>query len=126
MKDGFIKVASAAPEMRLADCIYNGARIAETARQACSNGVKLLVTPELSLTGYTCGDLFFQKRLLDSAEAALSALLNDTRDLDLLLAVGLPLRHLGKIYNCAAMLYRGEILGVVPKTNLPNYDACGE
>ena len=126
MKDGFIKVASAAPEMRLADCIYNGARIAETARQACSNGVKLLVTPELSLTGYTCGDLFFQKRLLDSAEAALSALLNDTRDLDLLLAVGLPLRHLGKIYNCAAMLYRGEILGIVPKTNLPNYDAFGE
>ena len=63
MKDGFIKVAAAAPEMHLADCAFNAARIADCARQAAEAGVRLLVTPELSLTGYTCGDLFFQKRL---------------------------------------------------------------
>ena len=126
MKDGFIKVAAAAPSLRLADCSCNAARIAEAAEQAAAQGVKLLVTPELSLTGYTCGDLFFQKRLQDSAVDALSALLERTASLPLLLAVGLPLRHLGKLYNCAALLYRGEILGVVPKTNLPNYDEFGE
>lgn len=126
MRDGFIKVAAAAPEMRLADCAYNGTRIAETARQACLDGVKLLVTPELSLTGYTCGDLFFQKRLQDSALESLSSLLKETASLSILIAVGLPLRHLGKLYNCAVLLYRGEILGVIPKTNLPNYDEFGE
>ena len=126
MKHGFIKVASAAPEMHLADCVYNAKKIAECAKAACAQGITLLVTPELSLTGYTCGDLFFQKRLLDSAENALSALLKETEALPLLLAVGLPIRHMGKLYNCAALLYRGEILGVIPKTNLPNYDAFGE
>ena len=126
MKHGFIKVASAAPEMHLADCVYNAKKIAECAKAACAQGITLLVTPELSLTGYTCGDLFFQKRLLDSAENALSALLKETEALSLLLAVGLPIRHMGKLYNCAALLYRGEILGVIPKTNLPNYDAFGE
>ena len=126
MKDGFIKVAAAAPEMHLADCAFNAARIADCARQAAEAGVRLLVTPELSLTGYTCGDLFFQKRLQDSAEKALCDLLDATRSLSLLLAVGLPVRYLGKLYNCAAMLYRGEILGVVPKSNLPNYDEFQE
>lgn len=126
MKDGFIKVAAAAPSLHLADCSYNGAQIAEAARQAAEQGVKLLVTPELSLTGYTCGDLFFQQRLQDSAVAALETLLERTASLPMLIAVGLPLRHLGKLYNCAALLYQGEILGVVPKTNLPNYDEFGE
>ena len=126
MKDGFIKVAAAAPEMRLADCAFNGKKIAEAARKAAEAGVHLLVTPELSLTGYTCGDLFFQRRLQDAAEEALDVLLAETEDLPLLLAVGLPVRHLGKLYNCAALLYRGEILGVVPKSNLPNYDEFGE
>ena len=96
MKDGFIKVAAAAPSLHLADCSYNAVRIAEAAEQAAAQGVKLLVTPELSLTGYTCGDLFFQNRLQDSAVDALSALLERTASLPLLLAVGLPLRHLGK------------------------------
>ena len=126
MKHGFIKVAAAAPEMRLADCLFNARAIAECAKDACAKGVKLLATPELSLTGYTCGDLFFQKRLQDSALEGLSVLLKETETLPLLIAVGLPLRHLGKLYNCAALLYQGEILGVVPKTNLPNYDAFGE
>ena len=126
MKHGFIKVASAAPQMRLTDCLFNAQAIANCAKDACANGIKLLVTPELSLTGYTCGDLFFQKRLQDSALEGLSSLLKETASLPMLIAVGLPLRHLGKLYNCAALLYRGEILGVVPKSNLPNYDEFGE
>ena len=126
MKDGFIKVAAAAPSLHLADCSYNAARIVEAAKKAVAEGVKLLVTPELSLTGYTCGDLFFQKRLQDSAVDALSSLLARTASLPLMIAVGLPLCHLGKLYNCAALLYQGEILGVVPKTTLPNYDGFSE
>ncbi len=126
MRDGFIKVAAAAPAMRLTDCSYNAARIAEAARKAADEGVHLLVTPELSITGYSCGDLFFQKRLQDSAVDALEWLAKEIADLPLLLVAGLPLRHLGKIYNCSAVLYRGEILGVVPKSNLPNYDEFGE
>lgn len=126
MKDGFIKVAAAAPELRLADCSFNASRIAEAAREAAGQGAALLVTPELSITGYTCGDLFFQKTLLDSAEAALAALMGETSSLDLLLAVGCPVRHEGKLFNCAVMLFHGEILGVVPKSNLPNYDEFQE
>lgn len=122
MKDGWIKVASAAPEMHLADCYFNGQKIAEAARAAAAQGVKLLITPELSLTGYTCGDLFFQKTLLDAAELALLQLRKDTKKLELLLAVGMPVRHLGKLFNCAVMLYKGEILGVVPKSNLCGYE----
>ncbi len=126
MRDGLIKVAAAAPELHLADCMYNAKKIADCARDACAQGVKLLVTPELSITGYTCGDLFFQRRLLDSAEEALCWLLDACKDLPMLLTVGLPVRKQGKLYNCAVMIYQGEILGVVPKTNLPNYDGFRE
>ena len=126
MKNGFIKVAAVTPSLRLTDCLYNAARIADAARTAAADGVHLLVTPELSITGYSCGDLFFQKRLQDCALEALQQLVSDTADLAMLLVVGLPLRHLGKLYNCAAVIYKGEILGVVPKTNLPNYDEFGE
>ena len=122
MKDGWIKVASVAPALHLADCRYNGEQIASLAREAAARGAKLLVTPELSLTGYTCADLFFQKTLLDSAEEALTALRQETAELELLLAVGMPVRHLGKLFNCAVMLYKGDILGVVPKVNLCNYE----
>ena len=122
MKDGFIKVASVAPELRLADCRYNAEKILEAARQATAQGAKLLITPELSITGYTCADLFFQKTLLDSAEQALEYLRRETAKLEMLLAVGMPVRHLGKLFNCGVMLYQGEILGVVPKVNLCNYE----
>ncbi len=126
MKYGFIKVAAAAPALHLADCLYNAQKIADCAKDVCAQGVKLLVTPELSVTGYTCGDLFFQSRLQDSAEEALSLILQNTASLSMLIAVGMPVRRLGKLYNCAAMLYEGKILGVVPKTNLPNYDGFSE
>lgn len=126
MKNGFIKVAAAAPRLHLADCAFNVQSIADAAKDICDLGVRLLVTPELSLTGYTCGDLFFQTRLLDQALEGLEGLLRETASLPLLLAVGLPVRQLGKLYNCAALLYRGRILGVVPKSHLPNYGAFDE
>lgn len=121
MKDGFIKVAAASPQVRVADCAYNAAEIIRCANHAAKQGVKLLVTPELGITGYTCGDLFGQTRLLEGALDALKLIANATVSLDMLLVVGLPLRHKGKLYNCAAVLLCGRVLGIIPKTNLPNY-----
>jgi NAD+ synthase (glutamine-hydrolysing) len=121
MRDGFIKVAAAAPEVRVADCQFNRAQIAALMHQAAEQGVKVVCFPELSLTGYTCGDLFLQSTLLRGAEEALQQLMQDTAELDLLACVGLPVRVRGKLYNCAALICRGELLGLVPKTNIPNY-----
>jgi NAD+ synthase (glutamine-hydrolysing) len=121
MKHGFLKVAAATPSIRVADPVHNEAALARLAEEAATAGVRLLVFPELSLTAYTCGDLFLQQTLLQGAQAALLRLAEDTRSLDLLLITGLPVTWRGTLYNCAAILYRGEILGLVPKTHLPNY-----
>ncbi|MBD5148112.1 MAG: NAD(+) synthase, partial [Oscillibacter sp.] len=121
MKDGFITVACGAPNLRLADCDYNAEQTFTMMRAAEKAGVKVLVLPELGLTGYTCGDLFYQETLLRGAEQALSTVLEATRNLEVVTAVGLPLRVEHKLYNCAAIIQKGEILGVVPKTHLPNY-----
>ena len=108
MKDGFIKVAAAAPEMHLADCAFNAASIIASAHNAAERGADLFVTPELSITGYTCGDLFFQRTLQDAAEKGVEAVLCGTAELPMLVAVGAPVRHLGKLYNCAVLLYQGQ------------------
>ena len=121
MKDGFISVACGTPKLRLADCAYNAEQTFQMMRSAEQAGVKVLVLPELGLTGYTCGDLFFQEVLLREAEEALKTVLAATRNLEVVTAVGLPLRVRGKLYNCAAVIQRGKILGIVPKTHLPNY-----
>ena len=121
MRDGFVKVAAGTPKIRVADCIYNADRIVELIRAAAALGVKVLALPELCLTGYTCGDLFFQDTLLDAAERELATILAETADLDVLTAVGLPVRHENKMYNCAALIQRGMILGLVPKTHIPNH-----
>ncbi len=121
MKDGFVKVAAATPAIRVADCAYNAGQVIDLAREAAAQGVKVLAFPELCLTGYTCGDLFFQDTLLQGAEAALETVLEATAELDLLAAVGLPVRHGGELYNCAAVLYGGRLLALVPKRCLPNY-----
>ena len=121
MRDGFIKVAAATPEVRVADCQFNRTQIAALMHQAAEQGVKVVCFPELSLTGYTCGDLFLQSTLLRGAEEALQQLMQDTAGLDLLACVGLPVRVRSKLYNCAALICRGELLGLVPKTNIPNY-----
>ena len=121
MRDGFIKVAAGTPEIRVADCAYNARQCIALIREAQGQGVKVLALPELCLTGYTCGDLFFQDTLLRGAEDVLGQMLEATRPVDMLVALGLPVRAEGKLYNCAAVLCRGELLGLVPKTCLPNY-----
>ena len=123
MRDGFISVAAGTPKIRVADCRYNAEQIFTLMREAAKQGVKVLCLPELCITGYTCGDLFFQDTLLKGAEDALSTILEATRNLDLVAAVGLPVRNPydNKLYNCAAVIQKGEILGLVPKCYLPNY-----
>ena len=122
MKDGFIKVAAATPSIRVADCRYNAEQIFTLMRQADQQGVRILVFPELCITGATCGDLFLQDTLLRGAEDALATILEATKNLDMITAVGLPVRCEwdGKLYNCAALIQQGEILGLVPKTHIPN------
>ena len=121
MKDGFLKAAALSPALRVADCAYNTRQILTELRAAAARGVKLAVFPEFCLTGYTCGDLFLQRTLQTGALDALSALLAETQELDVVALVGLPLLVHGKLYNCAAVLCRGQLLGLVPKTYLPNY-----
>ncbi len=121
MKDGFISVACGAPKLRLADCAYNAEQTFQMMRSAEKAGVKVLVLPELGLTGYTCGDLFYQEVLLRGAEEALDTVLEATRNLEVVTALGMPLRVHDKLYNCAVVIQSGKVLGVVPKTHLPNY-----
>ncbi|WP_295580173.1 NAD(+) synthase [uncultured Oscillibacter sp.] len=121
MKDGFISVACGTPKLRLADCIYNAEQTFTMMRAAEKAGARVLVLPELGLTGYTCGDLFYQDTLLRGAEEALATVLAATRPLEVVTAVGMPLRKDNRLYNCAVIIQKGHILGVVPKTHLPNY-----
>ena len=122
MKHGFIKVATATPKIKVADVIYNADSIITCIKQAAEQGVKLLTLPELCITGYTCGDLFFQKVLIDSAWQQLQRIKTETSALDIITAVGLPLYKNGKLINAAAVLYHSEILGIVGKKHLPNYN----
>ena len=121
MKDGFLKAAAFSPALRVADCTYNAQQILADVQAAAARGVKLAVFPEFCLTGYTCGDLFLQHTLQTGALDALQTVLDGTRTLDTVVLVGLPLLVHGKLYNCAAVLCHGRILGLVPKTYLPNY-----
>ena len=121
MRDGFIKVAAGTPKIRVADCRYNAEQIFTLMREASRQGVRVLCLPELCLTGYTCGDLFFQDTLLKGAEEGLATILEATKNLDMVTAVGLPVRCDNKLYNCAALIQKGEVLGLIPKTHIPNY-----
>ncbi len=121
MKDGFVKVGSAVPSIRVSDCFYNTDRIIELVKRAAGEGAKVLVFPELAITGYSCSDLFFRETLLRAAEYSLARIAAECSDTDILVFVGLPVRLSGKIYNCAAAFSGGHILGIVPKTYLPNY-----
>jgi NAD+ synthase (glutamine-hydrolysing) len=119
---GFLRVAAACPPVALADPLTNALRLAEWAREASGHGAQVLVTPELSLTGYTCGDLFFSHdTLVLGAERALGRLLEETSGLPLLLAVGLPIAVDDRLFNVAVLLQSGRLLGVVPKSYLPGY-----
>ena len=122
MQDGFIKTAAGTPDIKVADCEYNCGQITALIEKASAQGARILVLPELCVTGYTCQDLFFQQELLDGALSALKTIVQSTAGKNMLTAVGCPLRFRGELYNCAVMIMDGRILGVVPKKYLPNYN----
>lgn len=121
MRDGFIKVAVSTPDIRVADCLYNQKNLVKKAKEMAKKGVKILAFPELSLTGYTCSDLFLQETLLCGAQEVLRAYVEETSKLDMVSILGMPLAYDGGIYNVAVVVNRGEIKGIVPKTYIPNY-----
>src|SRR5262249_52789279 len=118
---GFVRVAACAPVVVPADPAANAEAILKFAREADAERAAILLTPELSLSGYAIDDLLLQDALLDAVEAAIGTLLEASEELLPILVVGAPLRARGSLYNCAVVIQRGEILGVVPKTFLPNY-----
>ena len=122
MKDGFFRIACATPSIRVADCEYNSDQIISLICQAAQRQVGAIVFPELCITGYTCGDLFLHQTLLQGAKTALLKIAQQTKKLDILSIVGLPVFSQGELYNCAAVLYRGDLLGLVGKQNIPNYN----
>lgn len=121
MKHGFVKVAAATPDIRVADVEFNTEKIFEGIDKACENKAKIIVFPELCVTGYTCGDLFTQDVLLKETQEALKRIAAHTADKDILVFAGAPLSVRGKLYNVAAAMNRGKILGFTSKTFLPNY-----
>ena len=121
MKYGFVRVAAATPKIKIADCSHNADKIMEYIRIADGQEVKLIVFPELCVTGYTCGDLFLQETLLCKAKEQVKKIADFTAGRDVVAVVGFPFEWMGKLYNTAAVLQGGRILGMVPKMSIPNY-----
>lgn len=121
MDYGYIRIAAAVPDVKVADCKYNTGRIIYLANEAVKNGVQIIVFPELSITSYTCGDLFHQQLLLESAEEQLNELLALTANTDIMIIVGMPVKADNQLFNCAVVLQRGKILAAIPKTHIPNH-----
>ena len=121
MKYGFMKVASAIPAVKVGDVIFNTQQIEDLIAQAEGKGVEIITFPELSITGYSCQDLFRQQMLLDSSEQAVMMLLDFTRKLDIISIVGAPVIAGDLLLNCGIVIQHGQILGIVPKIYLPNY-----
>lgn len=118
---GFIRVGAIVNKLALANPLKNANVIIKEIKKAETLGVSIVTTPELSLTGYTCGDLFLQEQLLEDSIKALEKVLNETKDIDIISILGMPLRHDNQLFNCAAVITKGKILGVIPKTYIPNY-----
>lgn len=121
MKHGFIKIGAATPKIKVADCAYNAEEIKKQLVLAKEEKAKVLVFPELCITGYTCEDLFMQETLLTGAKEALAQILEFSRDMDMLYFLGIPVEHQGKLYNVMAACCQGKVLGLVSKRNVPNY-----
>lgn len=121
MKYGFVKVAAATPKIRVADCEFNANQIIAQINEAEKNGASLVVFPELCVTGYTCSDLFLQSALLNAAKDAVKKIVFETAELDIISIVGTPIALRQSLFNCAVVIYKGKILGIVPKINIPNY-----
>lgn len=119
---GIFRTAASSPMLKVGDIRFNLEIIKAEVRKACEKKANIIVFPELSITGYTMGDLFFQERLLSESYRAIEELLDYTKDMDIIVAVGNPLMADNQLFNCAYLLYKGEILGIVPKTHIPNYN----
>ena len=119
---GFVRVAAATPSLKVADCDYNINEILKLVADAEKSKVSAIAFPELSITGYTCADLFLQRTLLDGAKQSLCRILDVTKEYSTIIIVGMPLEASNKLYNVAVVICGGKILGVVPKTFLPNYN----
>ena len=117
---GYVRVAAAVPQMRVADCTYNASEIKKQISEAVQEGVQVICFPELSITGYTCADLFFTQQLQQNALTALEQVCAYTRDLPIIVLVRAPLKVDNNLYNCAFVMTDGEVMGIVPKINLPN------
>ncbi len=118
---GFFRVGAAVPKLRVADCDYNKVQITELINKAEANKVKAVVFPELCLSAYTCADLFLQRTLIKECEKVLGEIAEETKEKDIFIILGLPIEADSATFNCAAVLYKGKILGIVPKTYIPNY-----
>lgn len=121
MKDGFVSVSAVTPQVKVADVKANVDACLEAVRNEAAAGARVIVLPELALTSYTCQDLFFQDTLINAAQTGALRFLRETQDIDALIMVGAPVRVNAKLYNCALVCHKGRLLGIVPKTYLPNY-----
>ena len=121
MDYGFVKVAAATPEIKVADCAYNTEAVLRLWQEAEAQNCQLVAFPELVLTGYTCGDLFLQPVLLDGCLHSIKTLIEASRQFQSVAVIGAPLVHEGKLFNCAVVIQQGDVLGIVPKTSLPTY-----
>lgn len=121
MNYGFFRLCSASPKVEVADCKTNADFIIKCVHDACKKNADLIVFPELCITGYTCGDLFLQKKLQESAVEQLFRIAEETKDDSCIFTVGLPIVHSMALYNCAAVVFEGKIHGIIPKTFIPNY-----
>jgi NAD+ synthase (glutamine-hydrolysing) len=122
MNYGFIRIAGAVPELKVADCKYNCEKILELINIAERKSVQVVCFPELCITSYTCGDLFFQQSLLENALSSLKYLMDETKNLNIVSILGLPITKDNQIFNCAVVIQKGNILGVVPKSHIPNHN----
>ena len=118
---GFIRVGAIVNKLSLANPMKNAEEIIKEIKKAVNLGVSIVTTPELSLTGYTCGDLFLHDTLLNDSEKALQKVLEETKKLDIISILGMPIKHNNQLFNCAVVIEKGNILGVIPKTYIPNY-----
>ncbi|MCL2566233.1 MAG: NAD(+) synthase [Defluviitaleaceae bacterium] len=122
----FIRAATALPKLTVADCTYNVSQMIELAKEAHKKQVQILVFPELCITGYTCGDLFFQSTLTEGAEGACGEFLKATENMDMAILISMPIAVYNQLFNCAALCHKGKILGIIPKMYLPNSGEFGE
>ena len=120
-KYGFVRVGAIVNKLVLASPIDNAKEIINMLKKACGEGVSIVTTPELALTGYTCGDLFLHDELINMSEEALRIILEETKDLDIISIIGMPVRCNNQLLNCAVVISKGDILGIVPKSYIPNY-----